>query len=253
MNRIKVILIFSLLLYVMPSAYGMWLSVDPLADKYPNISPYAYCAWNPMKFTDKTGAEPVKAYIGTSTDFKALLDNSTHKVGLYIGSNAANYMENVGNYEIDGFKIKPAQTGYFNNKMGRYIYTKKGGWIDMAHFMFYAGRAYKYKIKGVEEPVSKAVKEGYIQENMDNIMARHSAFSYEDLPSDYCGAIFGGSYFDPDSEVTLGEQIKNFLDQQLQATKPTDAPNYMSIPEIDTKQMPSTQNKTTKPMYTDEY
>ena len=24
----------------------MWLSVDPMADKYPGISPYAYCAWN---------------------------------------------------------------------------------------------------------------------------------------------------------------------------------------------------------------
>ena len=24
----------------------MWLSVDPMSDKYPSISPYAYCAWN---------------------------------------------------------------------------------------------------------------------------------------------------------------------------------------------------------------
>lgn len=23
-----------------------WLSVDPMSDKYPSISPYAYCAWN---------------------------------------------------------------------------------------------------------------------------------------------------------------------------------------------------------------
>ncbi|MBR5832893.1 MAG: hypothetical protein IKY79_09835 [Bacteroidales bacterium] len=23
-----------------------WLSVDPMADKYPGLSPYAYCAWN---------------------------------------------------------------------------------------------------------------------------------------------------------------------------------------------------------------
>ena len=26
-----------------------WLSVDPMADKYPGLSPYAYCAWNPVK------------------------------------------------------------------------------------------------------------------------------------------------------------------------------------------------------------
>lgn len=32
-----------------------WLSVDPLADKYPNISPYAYCSWNPVKFVDPNG------------------------------------------------------------------------------------------------------------------------------------------------------------------------------------------------------
>ena len=25
------------------SVIALWLSVDPLADKYPNISPYAYC------------------------------------------------------------------------------------------------------------------------------------------------------------------------------------------------------------------
>ncbi len=35
----------------------MWLSVDPMADKYPSISPYAYCAWNPMKLVDPDGEE----------------------------------------------------------------------------------------------------------------------------------------------------------------------------------------------------
>ena len=35
----------------------MWLSVDPLADKYSSISPYAYCAWNPVKLVDPDGRE----------------------------------------------------------------------------------------------------------------------------------------------------------------------------------------------------
>ena len=34
-----------------------WLSVDPLADKYPNISPYAYCGWNPIGFIDSDGRD----------------------------------------------------------------------------------------------------------------------------------------------------------------------------------------------------
>ena len=35
-----------------------WLSVDPMMDKYPGISPYAYCAWNPVKLVDPDGNEP---------------------------------------------------------------------------------------------------------------------------------------------------------------------------------------------------
>ena len=34
-----------------------WLSVDPMADKYPGISPYAYCTWNPVLFIDPYGEE----------------------------------------------------------------------------------------------------------------------------------------------------------------------------------------------------
>ena len=34
-----------------------WLSVVPLADKYPYISPYAYCNWNPVKYVDPDGRD----------------------------------------------------------------------------------------------------------------------------------------------------------------------------------------------------
>ena len=35
-----------------------WLSVDPMMDKYPNISPYNYCMWNPVKLVDVDGLYP---------------------------------------------------------------------------------------------------------------------------------------------------------------------------------------------------
>ena len=33
----------------------LWYSVDPLAEKYPGVSPYAYCVNNPIIHTDPTG------------------------------------------------------------------------------------------------------------------------------------------------------------------------------------------------------
>ena len=43
--------------YYDPDLSAVWLSVDPMADKYPGISPYAYCAWNPVRLVDPDGRE----------------------------------------------------------------------------------------------------------------------------------------------------------------------------------------------------
>ena len=34
-----------------------WLSVDPMANKYPSMSPYSYCAGNPVKLVDPDGMD----------------------------------------------------------------------------------------------------------------------------------------------------------------------------------------------------
>ena len=39
------------------SDLSIWLSVDPMADKYPGLSPYTYCADNPVKLVDPNGRE----------------------------------------------------------------------------------------------------------------------------------------------------------------------------------------------------
>ena len=41
---------------------SIWMSVDPLAEKYPGISPYAYCLNNPINLVDPDGREPVPSY-----------------------------------------------------------------------------------------------------------------------------------------------------------------------------------------------
>ena len=45
----------------------MWLSVDPMADKYPNISPYNYCMWNSIRLVDPNGMQAVRPPIRYAT------------------------------------------------------------------------------------------------------------------------------------------------------------------------------------------
>ena len=40
-----------------PKSAQMWLSVDPMSDKYPSMSPYNYCANNPVILVDPDGRE----------------------------------------------------------------------------------------------------------------------------------------------------------------------------------------------------
>ena len=70
----------------------MWLSVDPMANKYPSISPYAYCAWNPVKLVDSDGRE---LYIpdtqspnheGSRNDLISLLVHSRNNKYIQIGT-----------------------------------------------------------------------------------------------------------------------------------------------------------------------
>ena len=45
--------------YYWSSVLTGWLSVDPMTDKYPNISPYNYCMWNPIRLVDPNGMDTV--------------------------------------------------------------------------------------------------------------------------------------------------------------------------------------------------
>ncbi|RPD96773.1 hypothetical protein EGM88_09990 [Aureibaculum marinum] len=120
----------------------------------------------------------------------------------------------------------------------------------MAHFMFYAGTAYQYQLDDVGNPIGEAVQDGFYQELSDSVVAEHSAYSYEDLPSDKFGAEFAINYFDSESNLSFGEQLANYLNDILIGAQPDDAPNYDSIPDEDSRNKPTKTNKTTTPIYT---
>ena len=74
------------------------LSVDPMADKYPSISPYNYCMWNPIKLVDPNGMDTIislnlkkpdkKAYY-TADNYNAA--NETYEKNMRLAKYARQY------------------------------------------------------------------------------------------------------------------------------------------------------------------
>ena len=56
-----------------------FISVDRYASKYPSISPYAYCAWNPIRLTDPTGDTLFALDCESQVDIMSLLTNTPMK------------------------------------------------------------------------------------------------------------------------------------------------------------------------------
>ena len=69
---------------------SIWLSVDPLSDKYPHLSPYAYCADNPVLYVDPDGKEKV---ISFKAENKNKEQTNADKIAISV---AKNYPENNG-------------------------------------------------------------------------------------------------------------------------------------------------------------
>ena len=73
-----------------------WLSVDPLADKYPSLSPYAYCANNPVRLVDPDG-RVVSPIYDTDGNFLGTDDNGLQGEALIM--NKANFSQGMSNKE----------------------------------------------------------------------------------------------------------------------------------------------------------
>ena len=80
----------------------MWLSVDPLADKYPSISPYAYCEWNSMRLVDPNGKEISPIY---DTYGNYLGTDDAGKQGKAIVMNKKNFKQGMRHDEALRFNL----------------------------------------------------------------------------------------------------------------------------------------------------
>ena len=226
---------------------GRWINRDPIAE-VGGVNLYGFVGNDGLNRSDVLGLEPTRSQAGTAEEFEKLLETTPSKMGNAKGDAATTLLQRCDSSKWTMKGPVPTVTPWFNMKKPRYIYTKKGGWLDMVHFMYYAGLANDKKATGCKCPVGEAVQDGYWQEYFD---PEYSRYSYEDLPTDKFGAEFGAIYFDPNSSMTLGEQIRQYLETKLGATDPSNAPNWDKMPEFDKPGPPTATNTGTVPAYTE--
>ena len=87
----------------------MWLSVDPMAYKYPSISPYNYCIWNTIKLVDPDGNEIHISIPISVKDGVKIVDYYYH---YDFKSNKSSWMDREGN-ELNYDKISVDVTAKF--------------------------------------------------------------------------------------------------------------------------------------------
>ena len=76
------------------SDLSIWLSVDPMAAKYPSLSPYVYCANNPIKLVDPNGEEITKFEDANGNLIKQI-DDGSNAVFRQVGAgHSLHYAEN---------------------------------------------------------------------------------------------------------------------------------------------------------------
>jgi len=147
-----------------------WLSVDPMSDKYPNISPYNYCMWNPIRLVDPNGMDTVisfnqnepkeetfKAYYGKNyekyykeaqTKYKKNIrltrharqyDNSSDIIHVFahgLDDAFGNYTGKMlwGNNEsVDPYELRSILAGTQGSQVYQYNLEKKLGSVIMLH------------------------------------------------------------------------------------------------------------------------
>ena len=74
---------------------SIWLSVDPLADKYPHLSPYAYCADNPVIFRDPDGRDFDPRSEKIAQEKESHIRNRMSSIDIQITQNEENGVDNT--------------------------------------------------------------------------------------------------------------------------------------------------------------
>ena len=136
-----------------------WLSVDPMADKYPSLSPYNYCAWNSVKLVDPDGRDVVDDWVkNKETGMYEWNDNATSpdntpKGYSYVGNDEA-LLRDL-NVRTDYETQEDCNTGYSPDMGSNYAgFTRSRNCNDVT---IRVGVSVKYDKKNISSNNSRGI------------------------------------------------------------------------------------------------
>lgn len=190
--------IFLSLLFSSSSVYAIFSQPDPnIPNPYDpqQLNRYSYARNNPYKYIDPTGNEPVLAQIGSyEIAYNYILAQETNNPN----ANAIQTLNSIVSFS-GTFGSQPAVN---IPQEGRFIYTSERGFVDVQHFLGSAAQTQRVGSLGVE--IS-----GYAVELYQALFSPHSAFSYEDIPSNRLGRVFSQNL---NTKEPLSAQFKNLVE-----------------------------------------
>jgi RHS repeat-associated protein len=214
---------------------GRWLSIDPLASKFPFMAPYSFAVDNPILIIDEKGNEPARNQAGTIQQAIAQW-NSNKKTTSW---DIMRYIQN-------------------NKDAIRYVYTEDNGWIDLQHYFgaINYGETAMDALEVVAGP--KFMQDLFFGEGADK-----SYFSYEDLPSNAFGGdapvkeiVMEYSPIEkgvvPKSKLKKGQALYDAIEEHFgsaNATSSENAPNWTKIPFSDQERKRIPEIKSMKMVY----
>ena len=114
---------------------GRFITMDPMAEKYYSVSPYAYCDNNPINAIDPNGMDWVlREYNGIKEFYYDRNIRSQKDINRIYGANSGiNYIQNNSSFELGG----TSYTFYNDNDDNKYGYvTKKGKKLDNSNILY---------------------------------------------------------------------------------------------------------------------